>query len=127
MKKILFIVSIMCSLFTFFGCHRKPKYNQKQLKEMMISDEPKNYIVDVRTWAEYNGNHIPRAVNAPLDEISEETMSTLHIYKDDLIIVYCNSGNRSKRAKKLLESLGYKNVYDFGSVEDYFRTWEEEK
>ena len=93
----------------------------------MFRDVPKNYIVDVRTWSVYTGNHIPRAVNAPLDEISEETMSTLHIYKDDLIIVYCNSGNRSKRAKKLLESLGYKNVYDFGSVEDYFRTWEEEK
>lgn len=69
-------------------------------------------IIDVRTVGEYENGHIKGSLNIPLSNI-EEAMSWL--IKDVPIIVVCESGSRSAQAKNILETNGYKKVYNGGS------------
>jgi len=78
--------------------------------------EQETVIVDVRTKEEYDSGHIEGAVNIPYDYISDKTINNS---KDINIIVYCKSGNRSKTAAGTLIKLGYKNVYDLGSISNW--------
>ena len=64
-------------------------------------------IIDVRTSEEYNREHIPNAVNIPLDQID-----TIGYDKETKIIVYCQSGMRSREAVQKLVDMGYTNLYD---------------
>lgn len=68
-------------------------------------------LIDVRSNQEYNEGHLNGAINIPIYEI-EEKIQTIVRNKDTIIIVYCQSGARSKKAKKILEKLEYKNVYN---------------
>ena len=84
-----------------------------------IIDSEENYIIlDVRTEEEYKEGHITGAINLPNEEISIETTNNL-TDKEQLILVYCRSGNRSKTASKKLVELGYTNIYDFGGINDW--------
>ncbi len=76
-------------------------------------------IVDVRTDVEYNEGHIENALSIPLDTISKETLNEKIQDKNSYIIVYCKSGNRSKKAQEELTNLGYTNVYNLGSIDNY--------
>jgi rhodanese-related sulfurtransferase len=69
-------------------------------------------IIDVRTAGEYKNGHIKGSLNIPLSEI-ENAMSWL--IKDVPIVLVCESGNRSGKAKDILETNGYKKVYNAGS------------
>ena len=91
--------------------------SSEEAKRIMENEE--NYIIlDVRTEEEYKKSHIPEAINIPNEEITIETTNKL-TDKDQLILVYCRSGNRSKEASKKLVKLGYTNVYDFGGINDW--------
>ena len=91
--------------------------SSEEAKRIMENEE--NYIIlDVRTEEEYKKGHIPEAINIPNEEITLETTNNL-TDKDQLILVYCRSGNRSKEASKKLVELGYTNVYDFGGINDW--------
>ena len=79
-------------------------------------------IVDVRTEDEYNNHHISGSVLLTLDTISEDIVSNVIDSKNTPIIVYCQSGNRSSQALMKLEALGYTEVYDLGSINN----WEEQ-
>lgn len=86
----------------------------KEAKQMM--DEQKDsLILDVRTEDEYERGHIPQAVLLPLDTIEEDASSELP-KKDQTILVYCRSGVRSKIAARILDAMGYTNVYEFGGI-----------
>lgn len=115
MKK-LFIFII---LFLLVGCSSNEDSNglisYMDAKEKIINEGA--VLVDVRTEDEYNSNHISGAINIPIDSIS----SAVSLSKDNPIIVYCKSGNRSSQALEKLEALGYSNVYDLGSIDN----WEE--
>ena len=74
-------------------------------------------ILDVRTEDEYNTGHVPKAICLPYDAISQETTSEFKT--DQLILVYCRSGNRSKKACASLSDLGFTNVVDFGGIGDW--------
>ena len=74
--------------------------------------------MDVRTEKEYNEKHIPNAVNIPNESIGTEEISQLPD-KDQLILVYCRSGNRSKQASEKLVELGYTNIVEFGGINDW--------
>ena len=88
--------------------------SNKEAKQMM--DEQKDsLILDVRTEDEYERGHIPQAVLLPLDTIEEEASSELP-KKDQTILVYCRSGVRSKIAARILDAMGYTNVYEFGGI-----------
>ena len=81
--------------------------------------ENDNYIIlDVRTIEEYNEGHIPNAICVPNEIIDESVITKLPI-KDQLILIYCRSGNRSKQAAAKLANLGYTNLVEFGGIIDW--------
>ena len=84
-----------------------------------IMDTEKNYIVlDVRTEEEYNEGHIEGAVLIPDYEINTKAESILKD-KEQLLLVYCRSGRRSKLAAESLAALGYTNIKEFGGIIDW--------
>ena len=89
----------------------------QQAKELMDADDSL-VILDVRTQQEYDQTHIPGAILLPLDQVEERAQTVLP-HKDQLILVYCRSGNRSKQASELLAAQGYVNVKEFGGINDW--------
>lgn len=100
------------------------KIDAKEAKKMM--DEGKVTIVDVRTKDEFDEAHIPDAVNVPNEEIGSEQPKEFPD-KDDVLIVYCRTGVRSKQASDKLVEMGYENVYDMGGIVDWTYGTESEK
>ena len=89
----------------------------QQAKEIMDTQE--GYIIlDTRTQEEYDEGHIPGAILIPYDEITEKAEGIL-TDKDQLILVYCRSGRRSKIAAADLVKLGYTNIKEFGGIIDW--------
>ena len=88
-----------------------------EAKELMGSE--RGYIIiDARTQEEYDQGHIPGAILIPYDEIADRAEKELHD-KNQLILVYCRSGRRSKIAAEELVKLGYTNVKEFGGIIDW--------
>ncbi len=86
---------------------------------VQIMNENKNYIIlDVRTIAEYNEGHIPNAICIPNETIGNNTINELSD-KEQLILIYCRSGNRSKQAAEKFKKLGYTNLIEFGGIIDW--------
>ncbi len=77
-----------------------------------------NIILDVRTQAEYEQGHIQDAMLLPVDSIIAGDLESL-LDKNQIILVYCRSGNRSSTASKALVEAGYTKVYDFGGISDW--------
>ena len=123
MKKLILIFLSMM-LLTACGQDKENKQEAvymnitaKQAKEMMDSQE--GYIIlDTRTQEEYDEGHIPGAILIPHDEILEKAECVL-TDKDQVILVYCRSGRRSKLAAQDLVKLGYTNIKEFGSIIDW--------
>ena len=123
MKKILLILLLLLMLS---GCTNAVPSNEagsyrrittQEAMEMMNRET--NYIIlDVRTQAEYDAGHIPDAVLVPNETIGTEEISQLPD-KDQLIMVYCRSGNRSKQASEKLVKLGYTNIVEFGGINSW--------
>ena len=88
-----------------------------EAKEIMLS-EVGYIILDVRTEEEYAQGHVPGAILLPDYEIETKAAEVLP-NKDQLILVYCRSGRRSKAAAEALIELGYTNVKDFGGIIDW--------
>lgn len=123
MKKLIWILLVLI-LLTACGQDKENKQEAvyvnvtaEQAKEMMDSQE--GYIIlDTRTQEEYDEGHIPGAILIPYDEITEKAEGLL-TDKDQLILVYCRSGRRSKLAAKDLVKLGYTNIKEFGGIIDW--------
>ena len=121
MKKLLMI--LITALF-LVGCaasvEQETHYRQITMDEAVaIMEEEKNYIIlDVRTAAEFNEKHIPGAINIPNETIGTDTIPELPD-QEQLILVYCRSGNRSKQASEKLVKLGYTNVVEIGGIIDW--------
>ena len=89
----------------------------EEAQELMETEE--DYIIlDVRTKEEYDEKHIPGAVLVPNETIGKNEIKELPD-KDQMILVYCRSGNRSKQASGKLIQLGYTNVYEFGGINSW--------
>ncbi|MBQ1342069.1 MAG: rhodanese-like domain-containing protein [Erysipelotrichaceae bacterium] len=125
MKRILVMLLILLILA---GCqNNKPiqdityqQVNSEQAIKMMAENE--GYIIlDVRTPAEYHEGHIEGAINVPNEEINDKEIKRLPD-KNQMIFVYCRSGNRSKDASEKLVKLGYTNIIEFGGI----NTWPNE-
>ena len=84
----------------------------------MIKTETDYVLLDVRTELEFNEKHIPGAMNIPNESIISDNIKELPD-KDQLILVYCRSGNRSKQAAQKLGEFGYSNVYEIGGILDW--------
>ena len=123
MKKALLLV-LSCLLLTACGQVEKEKQEAsymnitaQQAKEIM--DTEKDYVIlDTRTREEYDEGHIPGAMLIPHDEILEKAESVL-TDKNQLILVYCRSGRRSKLAAEDLQKLGYTDIKEFGGIIDW--------
>lgn len=125
MKRIILLSVLLLALLC--GCapqnegeDEKMTYTQITVNkaiEMMGSES--NYIIlDVRTFEEYNERHIPGAICVPNESIGTEPIDELP-QKDQLILVYCRSGRRSKEAAEKLAAMGYSNIYEFGGILDW--------
>ena len=86
--------------------------------QKMMETETGYVIVDVRHDDEYYDGHIPDAVLITNEYIEDEPIPELPD-KDQLILVYCRSGRRSKDAARKLAAIGYTNVYEFGGIIDW--------
>jgi len=91
--------------------------DQETAKEMMAQDDG-HVVVDVRRQDEYDEGHIPGAILIPNESIGCDSPEALPDY-DQIILVYCRSGNRSKQAAQKLASMGYTNIYEFGGIIDW--------
>ena len=121
MRKISIMLVLLFASFTFSSCSLKngsyTSISADDAKEIM--DKENNYIIlDVRTLEEYNSGHIPNAILIPNEEIKQKASSILKD-KNQLILVYCRSGRRSKQAASTLATLGYKNIKEFGGIIDW--------
>nr|WP_315023377.1 rhodanese-like domain-containing protein [uncultured Aminipila sp.] len=85
----------------------------------IIDENPHAVILDVRTQEEYDEKHIPDSILIPNETINEDTVSELGLTSDSAILIYCRSGNRSKKAASKLAELGYSNLFDFGGIKDW--------
>lgn len=74
-------------------------------------------IIDVRTQSEWNSGHLKKAVHLPLDAF-ESGIEGLVKDKDATVYLYCRSGNRSGKALKIMQKLGYTNAVNVGGIND---------
>ena len=126
MKKMICIcLAVLLCLTGFAGCVQEEKnmentYQQITAQEAKtIMDTEKDYIIiDARTEEEFAGGHIANAILIPEYEIAERAEKELPD-KNQLILVYCRSGRRSKIASEELVKLGYTNVKEFGGIIDW--------
>ena len=124
MKRILPILLMMTLLLS--GCTAPSSnsdtntYRQITMQEAVeMMEKEENYIIlDVRTHEEFAAGHIPGAIVIPNETIGTEEISQLPD-KDQLIMVYCRSGNRSKQASGKLAQLGYTNIVEFGGINSW--------
>ena len=117
-------ISILLLLFLLADCtaskEQENSYRQISMDEAeTMMEEESNYIIlDVRTPEEFRERHIPNAINIPNETIGSEDIQELPD-KDQLILVYCRSGNRSKQASGKLAELGYTNIVEIGGISSY--------
>lgn len=109
MKKLWLLILI----FLLTGCKEEAgsigKISCNQMRELENA-----LLVDVRTKSEYEEAHLDKAQNIPLDNLEKEASN---LDKNKPIIVYCKSGIRSHQAALKLQTLGFKSIYDLGSME----------
>lgn len=117
-------IPILMALLLLSGCaaqvQKEQSYRQINMDEAiaMMEAESDYIILDVRTPEEFSEKHIPGAINVANETIGSEEIPELPD-KDQLILVYCRSGNRSKQASEKLVALGYTNIVEFGGINDW--------
>ena len=111
------VAALMAALLAACGASSKPSYRQITADEaaQLMQEETGFVLLDVRTQEEYASGHIPGAICIPNETIGSEEIPELPD-KDQLILVYCRSGNRSKQASQKLAEQGYTNVVEFGGI-----------
>ena len=119
MKMFLLLLAALALVMT--GCAAPQasadSFRQISMEEAaaMMQAQEGYIILDVRTVQEYESGHIPGAICIPNETISDAEIPQLPD-KDQLILVYCRSGNRSKQAAAKLARLGYKNIVEIGGI-----------
>ena len=122
MKKLI-VILLLAVLLT--GCaatgdDKANTYRQITMDDAvsMMAEESGYIILDVRRPDEFAAGHIPGAINVPNEIIGTSEIPELP-EKDQLIMVYCRSGRRSKEASEKLVKLGYTNIVEFGGINDW--------
>ncbi len=123
MQEILFYRELDFPLKSILEILSSPDYNKqkalaKQRKLLELKKERLERIIDARTEEEFAEGHIENAILIPEYEIKDRAQKELPD-KEQLILVYCRSGRRSKIASEELVKLGYNNVKEFGGIIDW--------
>ena len=117
---------LILGLLLLTACSSPTKNNQEMVflnitaeeARKLMDSEKDRIILDVRSREEYDQGHIPGAILIPNTEIEAKAADLLPD-KDQLILVYCRSGRRSKLAAQSLADLGYTNIREFGGILDW--------
>ena len=119
------LIPILLSALMLGGCavisdSQTNTYRQITMDEAvnMMAQETGYIILDVRRPDEFAAGHIPNAINVPNETIDTAEIPELPD-KDQLVMVYCRSGRRSKEASEKLVKLGYTNIVEFGGILDW--------
>ena len=123
MKKLIFL---FLAVMMLTACGQNTENNREAAYMNITAEEAKQImdsetgyiILDVRTQEEYDQGHIPGAIVISHEQIAEKAEEML-TDKDQLILVYCRSGRRSKLAAQILAELGYTNIKEFGGILDW--------
>ena len=121
-KRFLLMLLTLALPFGCVGCSDGGSASYDQISgaeaKALMDSESGYIIIDARTQEEYDQGHIPEAILIPEYEIADRAEKELPD-KDQLILVYCRSGRRSKIAAEELVKLGYTNVKEFGGIIDW--------
>ena len=118
MKYTGLIIAVVAAVFLLSRSRGGYKsISQQEAKQMM--DSGNVLVLDVREQDEYSTGHIGGAVLLPVGTINADTASKVIPSKDATVLVYCRSGNRSKKAAQALADLGYTQIYEFGGIMDW--------
>ena len=122
LKGLIIVLSILLSLFGLTACGGDSNNSYEQITPQQaktIMDTESDYIIiDARTDEEFAEGHIENALLIPEYEIANRAEEELPD-KEQLILVYCRSGRRSKIASEELVKLGYTNIKEFGGIIDW--------
>ncbi|MBR6950420.1 MAG: rhodanese-like domain-containing protein [Oscillospiraceae bacterium] len=127
-----FVLLLAASLLLLAGCGSGKREREKeepaasgsyrqisQEEALRMMEEETGYVIlDVRRADEFEAGHIPNALLIPNESIEDVPPAQLPD-KEQLILIYCRSGNRSKQAAQKLADMGYVNVCEFGGI----NTW----
>ena len=118
-------IPIILSALMLTGCGVTSKATNNTYRSItmdeavtMMAQKTDFVILDVRRPDEFLSGHIPDAINVPNENIGTAEISELPD-KNQLIMVYCRSGRRSKEASEKLVKLGYVNIVEFGGILDW--------
>ena len=121
LKGLIIMILISLSLYGMTACggeNNTYEQNTPQEAKTIMDTESEYIIIDARTEEEFSEGHIENAILIPEYEIAERAEKELPD-KEQLILVYCRSGRRSKIASDELVKLGYSNVKEFGGIIDW--------
>ena len=126
MIRIFKLTLVLLIIASFSACQKSVEQTKEESYMNITANEAKeimdtqsDYIIlDVRTEEEFAQGHIPNAILIPDYEIESKAEQIL-TDKNQLILVYCRSGRRSKNASAALVSLGYTNIREFGGIIDW--------
>ena len=124
MKNSKRVAAVLMAVLVLTGCGREIEKEElyvnitvQEAKKLM--DREDGYVIlDVRTEEEYAQGHIPGAILIPDYEIEQKAEEIL-TDKNQMILVYCRSGRRSKNAAQALLELGYTDIREFGGIIDW--------
>jgi rhodanese-related sulfurtransferase len=121
-KRFLIMLLTLALPFGCVGCSLGNSISYDQISgaeaKSLMDSESGYIIIDARTKSEYDQGHIRGAILIPEYEIASRAKNELPD-KNQLILVYCRSGRRSKIAAEELVKLGYTNVKEFGGIIDW--------
>lgn len=92
------------------------KISPEDYQNAFVGKKTQHLLIDVRTPEEYATGIIAGAVNIPVDQLSQRLSE---VPKDQPVVVYCHSGNRSGQASQILDQAGYTQVYDLGGISQW--------
>lgn len=116
-RGVALAILLLSGLTAGLAAENYTQIDQETAREMMSRDDG-HVVVDVRRRDEYDAGHIPGAILVPNESIGCDSPEALPDY-DQIILIYCRSGNRSKQAAEKLSGMGYTHIYEFGGI----NTW----
>lgn len=133
MKKLGGFLQLVIIFLLIVGCGKSTMETMNEMKWTKITTEDAKEIIDkeediiildVRSESEYKEGHITDSILIPVDKLEDKAENILK-EKDQKVLIYCRSGNRSAKAADILSKMGYTNVYDFGGINNW--TYEVER